>query len=364
MDEFAFVLLAGLILIIILMVAWTSMPAAQLEVTPKTVSLAIEPGSSSSFTITLNGTAQNVTLYPIGEIRNWIFFDKNNFDVSGVEKVNVIITVPSSAVQKIYTGKIRINSTAGEKNVYISINTTKTPVVEASHSIYFGDFSISYSVGSETLASKENFEVSKGYFSDSPVNLVHETLSDEKLNMITEGLISLVIDDTNSAGNLVIEFNGEVIFNKKVGPGSIEIPIEKSKIKKSNTITIRAELPGWKFWMNTVYKIRSVKFVISYQGANFKDFVFVLTENEVKNFKSGILSFRIKNYTLPLGDMTIEINNKLFYKGTPPLYIFSKEFTSLTEVPLNVGSNSITFSTEANSFYDIRDATLTIIYTT
>ncbi|MDI6798722.1 MAG: hypothetical protein QMD12_01855 [Candidatus Aenigmarchaeota archaeon] len=360
-DEFAFVLLAGLIMIIIMMVAWSTLPAAKLEVYPESISSAIQIGSSKSFTLTLNGTATNVSLSASGEIKNWIYFDKNNFDVSGIETVKVFISVPSTVIEKVYSGSIVITFSGGRKTIPVNINATKALVVEASRSIFFNDFSISYAVGSETLASKENVEVVRGYFANYPINLVHESLAEEKFNMVTGGYISLVIDDTNSAGNLIIEFNGEVIYNQKAGPGSIDIRLEKEKIKRSNTITISADLPGWKFWMNTVYKVRSAKFGIGYQGVFYKDFVFELGVNEVTNFRSGVLTFRIKNYTIPLGDITIKINDKTFFRDIPPLAFFSKTFNR-TEVPLNIGTNLISFSTEPNAFYDLRDVTLTITY--
>lgn len=358
-DEFAFILLAGLVMIIVMMVAWSTMPAAQLDVSPLSVSLSIQIGSSRSFPLNLNGTATNVSLYATGAIKGWVSFDKNNFDVSGSEVVNVFISVPSTAVEKVYTGSIEITYSEGKKSIPVSINTSKIPVVEVSYPIYFGDFSVSYEVGTKTLASKEDFEVSRGYFSDYPVNLVHESLTEDMLSKVTGGFIRVVVDETNNAGNLIVSFNGQEVYNQNTAPGEVSIELEESQIKKSNTVTISAGLPGWKFWMSTVYKISTAKFGISYFGVTEREDSFELDSSMIRNFKYGVLTFRVKEST-PGKDLIIKINEDVLFKGEWTAKSFTRSFTS--EIRLREGTNKISFSTEPNSFYELADVTLTIIY--
>jgi hypothetical protein len=271
-DEFAFVLLAGLFLMIILMLTWAAQPA------------------------------QNIT------------------NVSNVTGIIV---------------------TAEEVSRFVSL----------------GDFSISYILGSATLAEKNNVEAIKGYTVYYPVNLV-AVVPEDRLSITTSGSIEIIVEDTNSAGNLIVEFNGEEVFNKKIYPQQISLPVEKEKIKSSNTITIKAGSPGWKFWMNTVYKIKSIKFKINFHGTFFKNFQFVLEPEEVSKFKFGRVSFRVKNFTLPLNDMIIRINERIFFRGLPTTY-FSKDFGS--EIYLAPGINNITFSVEKDAFYELADTTLIIV---
>ena len=347
-------------MIIVMMVAWTTTPAAFLEVTPSSISFALQRGSSRTILLSLNGTASNVTLSATGEIKSWVSFSKNDFDISGIEVVNVMFFVPSTAMERVYTGNIQINYVGGKKTIPVIINVTTIPTHEVQHPIRFGDFSVSYELGSEVLASKENFEVSRGYFSDYPATLTHASLTDEKFSMVTGGYISVVIDETNNAGNFIIELNGKEIYNKNTYPGEVLINLNKSQIQKSNRVTLKAGLPGWKFWMSTVYKISSAKFGIDYLGVSKRDFVFDVSQNELDNFKYAYLSLRTKE-TTPTKDLIIEINGEeLFKGGIEQAKLFSQ---ALSKEMLKAGTNSISFHTEPNGFYELADVTLTIVYT-
>ncbi|MCS7106006.1 MAG: hypothetical protein NZ942_01685 [Candidatus Aenigmarchaeota archaeon] len=362
-DEFAFVLLAGLVLIIVMMVAWTTTTAEFLEVTPSSISIKLEPGSSQTIELNLNGTATNVTFFATGDVKRFISFSKQNFDVSGSEVVAIDIYIPTLTVEKVYRGSIQITFTGGNKSIPVTINVTKLPVQQLQRNFYFGDFSVSHSVGSEILASKHNFEVSKGYFSDYSSSLTHESLSEEKLQMVTGGFIKILVDETNNAGNLIVEFNGEEVYNKNTNPGEVFIELNSSKIKKSNVVTIKAGLPGWKFWMNTVYRISSAKFGIYYYGVSEKISEFELGDKEVNNFKYAWLSARVKDSN-PTRDLIIKINDKEVYKTNKKAAdLISKVFYP-GEINLRKGINLISFSTEPpDGFYELADVTLSVVYT-
>ncbi|MGC8812618.1 MAG: hypothetical protein ACP5O8_03495 [Candidatus Aenigmatarchaeota archaeon] len=361
-DEFAFVLLAGLVLIIVMMVAWTTTVTEALDVSPSSISLKLKPGDSQSFDLSLNGTATNVTVSATGEIRTWLSFDKQNFDVSGSEVVTVIVTVPSIATEKIYRGSVQISFTGGNKTIPITINVTKIPTQDLWRNFYFGDFSVSYSVGSEVLASKSNFEVSKGYFSEYSASLTHESMSEEKFQIITGGFISILVDETNNAGNLIVELNGEEVYNKNTKPGEILIELNASQIKKSNTVTIKAGLPGWKFWMSTVYRISSAKFGIYYYGVSEKSFNFELGDKEVDNFKYALFVARVKDSN-PTKDLIVKVNNKEIFKSNRKATDYISKVLNPGEIVLNRGMNLISFSTEPpDGFYNLADVTLTVVY--
>lgn len=361
-DEFAFVLLAGLVLIIVMMVAWTTTITEALDISPASISLKLKPGDSQTVELSLNGTATNVTISAAGDIRTWLSFDKQNFDVSGSEVVTVFVTVPSIATEKIYRGNIQISFTGGNKTIPVTINVTKVPTQDLWSNFYFGDFSVSYSVGSEVLASKYNFEVSKGYFSEYSTSLTHESLSEEKFQMVTGGFISILVDDTNNAGNLIVEFNGEEVYNQNTKPGEVLIELNASQIKKSNTVTIKAGLPGWKFWMSTVYKISSAKFGIYYYGVSEKSFNFELGNKEVDNFKYALFVARVKDSN-PTKDLIVKVNNKEIFKANRKATDRISKVLNPGEISLNRGMNLISFSTEPpDGFYNLADATLTVVY--
>jgi len=311
MDEFAFVLLAGIVLIVILMIAWGTPAETPPTVEPTSKSLTIPKNLSSSFELTIKGTITNVTLSSTGEIRDWITFSKNDFDVSESEIVTVKIKVPNVLV-RIYTGNIIVKSTGGEKRVSVSIEVTELVTKEFFRAIPLGDFKVSYSVGSETLDSKENFEVSAGYLSNYPANLVG-VLEQEKLDIVTDAYIQLIVEDTNSAGNLIVLFNDQEVLSRKASPGEVLIPIEKDSIRRSNTVEIKAGMPGWMFWMSTVYKFNSAKLVVNYEGVFSKEITFSLGQEEAENFDRFHLVYGVKTYSTPLPELKIKLNHQLVF---------------------------------------------------
>lgn len=347
-------------MILVLMIGWAATEAGALVVSPTSKTLTIAKGSASSFKVYINGTAKNVTLEGSGEIAGWVSFDKNNFDVTGPTDVTVVVNVPHSAQEKFYTGTVKFSYTGGENSVSLTINVSTVTISDVSRNMALGDFSLKYLVGSEPVYERQDFEVSTGYFSDNPASFA-AVLTEEKHSIVTGGSIELIIDETNEAGNLIVELNGQEIFNRKFGIGELVIPLTKEQILKSNAVVIKAGSPGWKFWMNSAYKIRSAKFNIEYKGVFFKDFSFVLDSAEVVNFKFGKIAFRIKDYDINrLPNMAIKVNDKEVFDDVPTLTYFSKTFK---DIPMNIGSNTISFSLDQDGFYDLEDAILTIVRT-
>ena len=357
-DEFAFILLAGLLFIIILTVAWSSLPKPTLEVSPEFISLVAVRGSTAKATLFLNGSASNVTLKAKGDIANWVKFSKNQFPLAQATEITLTFYIPYSVEFGTYSGNIEIEFDGERKAIPVTLDVVEREA-EAYRSFKLGDFSVSYFSGREILASKSDFEVVKGYFADYPSTLV-ASVDEEMLSILKSGFISLAIEEANSAGNLAIKFNDEIVFNEKTGAGEIKIPIEKEKIKSSNVIKLEAGLPGWKFWMNTVYKIKSLEFGINYEGINFKQSTFSLKQEEIDNFKWGKVIFQLKNRTGE-GNLIIKINGEEVYRGVPEVSVGGLFGVYFSEIPLNK-TNEILFSTEKASTYELGRVTLTIAY--
>jgi hypothetical protein len=358
-DEFTLVLMGGLILIGILVIVWSSQASTQLVVTPESKKLTIARGSFSSFPIFLNGSAKNVTLRSYGEIASWISFDKQNFDVDKEEKVTVYVNVPATASYGMHWGDIYVETLGFQKKISLSVNVS-TRTEEKKRTIDLGDFTVGYIIGEETIQERSDLKVEKGYFSEFSPSFA-AILSEEKLPMVVGGYIQIVVDQTNGLGNLIVEFNDNITFDKKVGVGEVLIPISKDLIKKSNSIILKASDPGFVFWSSSIYSIASVKFVVEYNGTIFREFNFSLEESEVMNFKEGKLSFFISKYDVgipqKLGTLIIKINNEIIYEDVPPSY-FVKRFRE--EVKLKEGINTISFSTEKGVSYLLEDVTLTL----
>lgn len=361
-DEFAIVLLAGLIFIAILMVAWTTPPEAPPEVNPTSIYLTIPIKSSKVFELNISGKLTNVTLKAKGEIRDWIYFQKNNFNVFDYEIVPIKVSVPNVSL-KTYTGEIIVSSLGGEKTISVTIevkNITELPL--SSRSLLFGipDFYITYAEGNKTIKYKENVLITKGYFSEETLTLTLP-INKEELSLTKGAYIKLLIKESNYVGNLIVIFNGEEIFNRKVGKGLIELFIDKKMIRENNIITVKAGLPGWKFWMNTAYKI-DIKFLLILEGALAKTFTFDLEPIEVSNFNHFLLSY----YTpKPIPEIMISINNQIVFLGKPPITFFNQNISKdILGNPLFLakGENKLAFNLRKEGTYEIRNLNLIIFY--
>jgi hypothetical protein len=247
-----------------------------------------------------------------------------------------------------------------EENVTTNLTNVTTVEGENARFIKFGDFTVSYSIGSEVVDSRENEEVAKSYFYEKQINLL-SSFTDDKLSIITEGTIQLIVSDTTYEGNLIVLFNDKEIFNKKVGPGEVNIRIDRSLIKKSNIITIKTQPPGWKFWMTNVYRFKTVKFIVNYHGVSFKDFEFNMDYKEIEKLRYGRLEFGVKDFNA-VDKLTIKINNVPIWDRVPPLTFFRQDFGP--EMTLYPGKNIISFSVGPNAYYSLSDVTLMIVWKT
>ncbi|HKZ45637.1 MAG TPA: hypothetical protein VJ343_02935 [archaeon] len=363
-DEFAFVLLAGIILIVILMVAWGTPSEAPPFVQPNKISLDVPANATSSFELNVTGKLTNVTLSAMGQSRNWFYFNKNNFDVIDSTMVRVRVSVPNVAFGT-YTASIIVESPGGKQTIPVTllVKEKEEVIEEFSRPMLLGEFSVSYSVGTEVLASEESFEVSRGYFSGYSKNM-DVSLTDEQLLKVSDGSIHLEIADTNSAGSLIVLLNGIEVYSKVVGAGDIDIPIDKEQIEKSNTIEIKADTPGWEFWMSTVYRFNLADFAVNYKGVFTEDIPFTLSKSEIDNFDHFQLNFRVRNYTFPLPQLIIKINGQIVSSSVPPLGFFNNTFERdiLGNTLALDSDNIISFLFEKQAYYEIDGAVLTVYY--
>ena len=359
-DEFAFILLGGVLMIFLLMVLWSTPSEAPPVFEPKSVELTIRQGSSKSFDIQFEGTFSGINLTALGDIKGWVMFSKQNFDVHEKGTVKVTVKVPENKPAGNYNGRIEVHSAGGIAYVTVAVEVLEQTERVAKKQTFLGDFTVSYSKGSEILDSKKG-TVTKSYFDESSLILTG-SITGERLQIITDAYIQLEIEQTNNAGNLIVLVNGEQIFESSAS-GTITIPVDKELLKTSNIVEIKAGTPGWKFWTSTVYKL-SVSFGINYESTAPKTFSFDLTAEQVENFKSLDLSYRVSDYKLPLPELMIKINNQLVLWERPPLlladYSFTKDLFG-NDIQLSE-TNTISFSFDREAYYSIADAILTVNY--
>jgi hypothetical protein len=239
-----------------------------------------------------------------------------------------------------------------------TVNMTNVTSGDITKFITLGDFTVSYSIGTETIDSKNNFDVYKSYFDEKSSNLLG-SISDDKLSILKGATLTITVDETNNLGPLIVLVNGVEVYRNNFPVGTQIIPIDKSLLKSSNIVSITTDFSSWMFWRRSYYHIKSAKFEIQYQGSSFKDFTFYLDEKEFNKFKFGKLTFTLNpEGASTTNNLLIKINNERFFYGIPPLISFSKE---ITKPFLRLGNNKISFSVDPTATYNLQDVTLTFV---
>jgi hypothetical protein len=357
-DEFAFVLIAGLIIIVIMLLMWGVPTETETPVvTPTSQSLTIKRGRSDSFLLDINVTSDQVTLKATGIISDWIKFSNNNFESSGLNTVKVTVTVPYGTEERDYPSTIEVESAEGGKATVSLIVTVISEIgggVEETvipHPI--GDFTVTSAAGSEVIKSKTNSEVDKN-------NKVSVSGTIEKdMKFVTDGFITLDVFYTNNEGNLVVKFNNKIVFDQKVLPGRIKIPIDKELLSDYNVIEISTSIQSWKFWANSIYRIDKIEFGIDFFGNIEKKATFTVSRDEILNFKprGGMIEFYVERIEGD-GSLTVKINDRKVYEGKTTGRVTSN--FEYVDVGLVSGENTVSFSTETGTTYNIESANIKI----
>ncbi len=229
-----------------------------------------------------------------------------------------------------------------------------TEIEEVPRIIRIGDFTTSYTVGSETISTSKYVEVRRGIFEDKPFSMSGRINS---VDIVTDGWIVIDILQSNSAGNLIVKVNNKQVYNQKTNPGRINIPVEKELLSNYNVIEINAGFPGLQFWSTTVYRIEKIEFGINIYGNVKKTYEFELFSSELKSFEEGEIFFNVEERK-GSGNLIIKINGKNVFNGIPS-GTFSKSFEAF-DVGLFSGINTIEFMTEKDTSYKLDDVELII----
>ena len=359
-DEFAFILLGGIILILILMFTWTTPPEPLPYISPLSIEVSVLRGSAKEVLLSINGSATNVSLKAVGDIAKWTKFSKNNFNVYDYGTVSIIFDVPSLAREGLYSGNIIFESLGGKLTIPVSLNVFSEKSMRISYRQIepFGEFRIEYSPSEVTLEERKDLEVRKGYFGGNFVGFGKKIEGE-----IEELKLAIEVEETNGLGNLIVKVNGKEMIDRKLSPGlyEIELPTNLTYVN----VEVLCENPGWMFWTSTWYKIKSLKLIAKYKTEAVKEFSFDLTSSEVNNFAFLEISALIGEHTLPTKKMKIKINDNVVFSGKPPERILRLNVTKdIIGNPLFLreGSNKIEFSIEEEGFFEFESAQLIIYY--
>lgn len=360
-DEFAIVLLGGIIFLGILLIAFNTPTEFPPKVSPASLRFELSPGDSQTFSINITGRISSSNITTSGVVGDWINVPQTNL---GVLTQNTLITmtlnVPATATSGTHTGKIIVSGAGGKFEVDVTVFVTAIKKL-TSRSLTVGDFKVRFLNEDRILDSVDNANTARSYFGEKKINLIG-ILEEEDIPLAKSAVARFVVEDTNNLGPIIVTQNGVDVFKQQVGPGEVVVPLNVSDMKRSNVVSIRSDTPGIFFWAENVYNIRNAEFEVSLEGSAPKTFNFTLLPEEINKFDHFQLTFLAKGPATPSTPLRITINDQAAYLAVPSPTVFSQNFArDLLGRTLVIGEiNSIMFSFDQHSAYEIEDAILTI----
>ncbi len=346
-DEFAFILLAGLVFIAVLV--WFYMTPGKISVSPSSITLSLTPADNLFFYLNLSGESENVSLKAVGDISRIIYFSENYFPLANSKRVKVGI-LPQIGV---YSGSIIVEGEVDRIEVPVTIEITEAPLLKRREIKPFGAFRLESKAEEKIFTKKKDFEVTP----DKIVSLSADL--SQYLPFIKDLYLYLKVEETNKESPLVVRVNGKEVF-KKLAAGIVKI-----KLNKTDVVNIEfTASPTWKFWVKPYYKIEEARVEATISVSSKKVFNFSLSSEEVTNFKKIELAMFISNYSLPIPKLLVKLNDKIIYWERPPLKsIVLNVSRDILGMPLYVAlSNSISFEITEKGFIDFASASLAVYY--
>jgi len=252
------------------------------------------------------------------------------------------------------TPSVQENATENVSTITREIFTLGTYETLVPRIIRIGDFSVSYTAGSQTLETKKYIEVKKGLFDDKKFSFSAEF--GENLDNVIGGWINLYVL-SGGEGRLIVKVNEKVVYNEKTSAGKIVINVDKNILEKYNVIEISSGLPGLQFWTTSIYNIEKVEFGVDIYGALIKQYNFNLYSSELKNFAGGQVKFNLEERE-GSGNLIVRINGRDLFMGIPS-GSFTQDFDAF-DVGLVNGVNTIEFLTEKDTTYKLDDVQIII----
>lgn len=164
------------------------------------------------------------------------------------------------------------------------------------------------------LASIGNVEVKNGLFSYHRERLAFQ-IDDEQRKNVKGVVLNFEVLNTNGLGELIISYNGVVVYSGHMANGQKSIELDGSRLNQENIVDIEAASSGWRVWAPAVYAINAeVRSRLA--SGEYKDTVYNLTDTERSEYKLTRLVFSSRPGER--GNVTVKMNGMQVFTGTLP----------------------------------------------
>lgn len=153
-------------------------------------------------------------------------------------------------------------------------------------------------------------------------------------------------------GVLIIELNGETVYEKEITSGAAgPVKLRKDLLKKDNTLKFSVSSVGFAFWKTNEYVIEDIRIIgdITDITRQKSQNVFSLSQTEYQNLEKATLRFvpycgNVQN----VGKLVISVNSQDVFSAVP---VCDDAYRQIIPTgTLNEGENYIIFQTQAGSY--------------
>jgi hypothetical protein len=204
---------------------------------------------------------------------------------------------------------------------------------------------------------------------DSKTDTIHFSY-DSRYEKLGSVLLSFNVE--KAYGRLIVELNGEQIFEGSMPRGSQgPIRMPEALIKSNNLLRLSvSSVPWWRFWGRHQYQLNDVKLTGTLSRLDTLEATSIirLSDQEVNEFQSGFIRFMTECTGGDQGVLKVFINNRLISSSVPscPGY----ERIELGPEHLYSGKNEVAFMLSSGAVYissfvlrvDIKEAKWPIYY--
>lgn len=201
----------------------------------------------------------------------------------------------------------------------------------------------------ESIKSLPRMEITAGLFG-SVSEEITVNVPEHIVEWLKGGEITFTVESSNEYGNLVIAWNGAVVYDKRIARGSETVTLYPASIKKENTLQVSAQGPGMLFWAATVYNIKDFDVSAVYGPAKFVSFA--VSQDELESLDRFDLSWFTASKR---GALIVKVNGEEVFSGVPERQQ-RVEFTDTDMQTASIipGSNRLAFMA-INGSYELQD---------
>ncbi|MDD5178357.1 MAG: hypothetical protein PHT54_03715 [Candidatus Nanoarchaeia archaeon] len=171
----------------------------------------------------------------------------------------------------------------------------------------FGNIDIYSKISEEAIDLRDRVYISKSLFKDNPETLYFRL---DNVNMAES--LNLYFFIASGSGSLVIELNGQKVFDGKITAQELPIELPKTYLTKDNTLKIG--IKSAIFSKSMELKDLYLRYGFAEENKKVRR-TFVVTSSENKGIKDAKLKYYLNCVNIEEGLLTISLNNKILSKG-------------------------------------------------